>query len=357
MNYETHETHGENFHSRTWQVTPELLGIVDQAGVFFETNPAWQAILGWSKAEIGGKTFWDFLHPDDVAGTMVLFEDLKKGKPALHYENRYRCKDDTYRWISWVAVPEDDVFICSGRDVTQDKDNARALTSSEDEATLREQFVAILGHDLRNPLAAISSAVRIAAREPHNQKIAEMFTSIGGSVDRIAKLIDVTMDFARARLGDGIHVDLGLHDDLEARFERVIDEIRLAHPGRKIESIYTFDGDVKCDPMRLDELLSNLLANAVTHGSKSKPIFVRFEKSDGQFVLSVTNSGKPIPADTLPNLFEPFSRSEGDSSLQGLGLGLYITSQIAKAHGGVVEVISNKSETTFRLKIPLPPQG
>ncbi len=303
------------------------------------------------------QTFLDFLHPDEVAGTMALVEDLKQGEPALHYENRCRCKDDTYRWISWVVVPEDDVFICRGRDITKDKENTRALRSSEDEAILREQFVAILGHNLRNPLAAIGSAVRIAAREPHNKKLAEMFTSIGGSVERISKLIDVTMDFACARLGDGIHVDLSLHDDLEARFERVIDEIRLAHPGRKIESIYTFDGDVKCDPMRLDELLSNLLANAVTHGSKSKPIFVRSEKSDGQIVLSVTNSGKPIPADTLPNLFEPFSRSEGDSSLQGLGLGLYITSQIAKAHGGVVEAISNKAETKFRLKIPLLPQG
>jgi sigma-B regulation protein RsbU (phosphoserine phosphatase) len=357
MNYETYETNGENFHSRTWQVSPELLGIADQAGVFIETNPAWQAVLGWSKAEIRENNFLYFVHPDDVAVTAAVFENLKQGHAARYYENRYRRKDASYRWISWIAVQEADVFVCSGRDVTQDKDNARALTSSEDEAILREQFVAILGHDLRNPLAAIGSAVRIAAREPHNKKIAEMFTSIGGSAERIAKLIDVTMDFARARLGDGIHVDLGLHDDLEARFERVIDEIRLAHPGRKIESIYTFDGDVKCDPMRLDELLSNLLANAVTHGSKSKPIFVRSEKTDGQFALSVTNSGKPIPADTLPNLFEPFSRSEGDSSLQGLGLGLYITSQIAKAHGGVVGVISNKSETTFRLKIPLPPQG
>ncbi|KIN71475.1 sensor histidine kinase [Sulfitobacter guttiformis] len=248
-------------------------------------------------------------------------------------------------------------FLDSGRDVTQDKDNAQALTSSEDEAALREQFVAIiLSHDLRNPLAAIGSTVRITARESYNEKVAEMFASIGGSAERIAKLIDATMDFARAPLGDGIHVDLDLHDDLEARFERVIDKIRLTHPGRKIEFLYTFDGNVKCDPIRPEELLSNLLANAVTHGSKSQPIFVRSEKSDGQFVLSVTNSGKPIPIDKIPNLFEPFSRSEGFGSLQGLGLDLYITSQIAKAHGGVVEAISSKSATIFRFEIPVLPQ-
>lgn len=349
-------TYDKNFQSRTWQVTPELLGVVDQAGVFFETNPAWEAILGWSGAEIREKTFREFLHPDDVAATLTLFENMKKGIPALHFENRYRCKDDSYRWISWVAVPEDDVFICSGRDVTYDKDNARALISSGDEAILREQFIAILGHDLRNPLAAIGAAVRIAAREPHNEKIAAMFTSIRGSTDRIASLIDVTMDFARARLGGGIPVNLGLHDNLEAGFERVIDEIRLAHPSRKIDFDYTFEGHVKCDPARLDQLLSNLVANAVTHGSESKPIFVRSENSDGQFVLTVVNSGSPIPTEALPNLFEPFSRSEGDKSLQGLGLGLYITSQIAKAHGGAVDVISNKTKTTFRLKIPLSPR-
>lgn len=349
-------THEMSFQSRTWQVTPDLLGVVDQAGVFLETNPAWKAVLGWSDAELHKITFLDFLHPDDIPGTTTLFENMKKGTPALHFENRYRCKDDSYRWISWVAVPEENIFICSGRDVTRDKDNARALISSEDEAILREQFVAILGHDLRNPLAAIGAAIRIATREPHNAKIAAMFTAIAGSADRIAKLIDVTMDFARVRLGDGLPVNLGMCEDLEAGFERVIDEIRIAHPSRTIFLDYRFEGAVKCDSSRLDQLLSNLLANAVTHGSKSKPIFVRTENSDGQFVLSVVNSGRPIPAVAMHTLFDPFSRSDGDSSLQGLGLGLYITSQIAQAHGGVVDALSNQTETTFRLKFPLAAQ-
>ncbi|OJH43431.1 PAS domain-containing sensor histidine kinase [Paracoccus sp. SM22M-07] len=340
-------------HSLTWQVSPDLLGIVNQSGVFVETNPAWQAVLGWSEAEIRSMVFTDFLHPDDLDRTLALFSKMKKGEPALHFENRYRRKDGDYRWLSWVAVPEGDIFVCSARDVTRDKANARALQSSEDEALLREQFIAILGHDLRNPLAAIGSAVRIASRQPHDEKIAAMFAAIDGSAGRMAKLIDSIMDFARARLGGGIPVDLKRVENLNDGFENVIDEIRLAHPERLIQVLFAFENVLICDAARLDQLLSNLLANAVTHGSRDKPITVATFEEDGYFVLSVTNSGKVISQDTLVNLFKPFERADESDSLQGLGLGLYIADQIAKAHSGKIAATSNEAATVFRLDIPL----
>ncbi|MEL6452750.1 MAG: PAS domain-containing sensor histidine kinase [Pseudomonadota bacterium] len=342
-----------NTYSLTWQVSPDLLGIVNQAGVFVETNPAWQAVLGWSEVEIRSMVFTDFLHPDDVDRTLALFTTMKAGQPALHFENRYRCKDGSHRWLSWVAVPEGDVFVCSARDVTQDKARARALQSSEDEAVLREQFIAILGHDLRNPLATIASAVRIASRQPHDDEVAAMFAAINGSTERMAKLIDTIMDFARARLGGGIPVDLRPIADLAAGFERVVEEVRIAHPQRQIETALDFDGHLNCDPARLDQLLSNLVANAVTHGSIDTPIRVKTEAADGCFVLSVTNSGKAIPKDIRANLFKPFERSDESPSLQGLGLGLYIADQIAKAHSGEISVTSNAQSTVFRFAIPL----
>ncbi|MEL7253278.1 MAG: PAS domain-containing sensor histidine kinase [Pseudomonadota bacterium] len=342
-----------NTYSLTWQVSPDLLGIVNQAGVFVETNPAWQAVLGWSDAEIRRMVFTDFLHPDDMDRTLALFTTMKAGEPALHFENRYRCKDGSYRWLSWVAVPEGDVFVCIARDVSQDKARARALQSVEDEALLREQFIAILGHDLRNPLASIASAVRIASRQPHDEKVAAMFASIHGSTDRMAKLIDSIMDFARARLGGGIPVDLRPIADLTEGFERVVDEVRIAHPERRIETLFNFDGHLTCDPARLDQLLSNLVVNAVTHGSRDQPIRVKTEAADGCFVLSVTNAGKAIPQDILVNLFKPFERVDESPSLQGLGLGLYIADQIAKAHSGEIGVTSNAQSTVFRLAIPL----
>ncbi|WP_299046343.1 PAS domain-containing sensor histidine kinase [uncultured Tateyamaria sp.] len=340
-------------HSLTWQVSPDLLGIVNQAGVFVETNPAWQSVLGWSEPEIRRMVFTDFLHPEDIERTLALFSRMQAGEPALHFENRYRCKDGTYRWLSWVAVPEGDIFVCSARDVTQDRANARALQSSEDEALLREQFIAILGHDLRNPLAAIGSAARIASRQPHDAQIAAMLAAIHGSTERMAALIDSIMDFARARLGGGIPVDLKRIDTLQAGFERVVDEVRMAHPERQIETSFTFDGALLCDAARLDQLLSNLVANAVAHGAQDDPISVVTDEVDGFFVLSVANSGQAIPPDILSNLFKPFERADKSASLQGLGLGLYIADQIAKAHGGEIGVTSNDDRTVFRLAIPL----
>ena len=347
----------ETTHSRTWRVSPDLLGIVDQAGVFVETNPAWQTVLGWPEAEIRSMVFSDFLHPDDVDRTLAIFDSLKAGNPALHFENRYRCKQGGYRWLSWVAVPEGDIFVCSARDITRDKERARRLKSSEDEARLREQFVAILSHDLRNPLASIGSAVRIAAREPQSDKAAQMLASIGASATRMAQLIDVTMDFARASLGGGIPVDRKPVSDLKDRFERVIDEIRLAHPGRDITLDYRHEGAVTCDPDRLDQLLSNLVANAVTHGSRNRPIVVGAGAVDGDFELTVANEGKPIPEEIRAHLFEPFNRATRSESLQGLGLGLYIAAEIARAHDGEISAASDAARTVFRLRIPVTPEG
>ncbi|MEM7711124.1 MAG: PAS domain-containing protein, partial [Pseudomonadota bacterium] len=101
----------------TWLVSPDLHAIVNQAGVFVETNPAWQTVLGWTEPEIRSMVFTDFLHPDDMDRTLALFTAMKAGEPALHFENRYRCKEGAYRWLSWVAVPEGDIFVCSARDV------------------------------------------------------------------------------------------------------------------------------------------------------------------------------------------------------------------------------------------------
>ena len=176
-------------------------------------------------------------------------------------------------------------------------------------------------------------------------------------VARMAQLIDVTMDFARASLGGGIPVDRNPVSDLKDRFERVIDEIRLAHPGRDITLDYRHEGAVTCDPDRLDQLLSNLVANAVTHGSRNRPIVVGAGAVDGDFELTVANEGKPIPEEIRAHLFEPFNRATRSESLQGLGLGLYIAAEIARAHDGEISAASDAARTVFRLRIPVTPEG
>ncbi|MGI4941684.1 MAG: PAS domain-containing protein [Janthinobacterium lividum] len=112
---------------RTWQVSPDLLAVFNPQGRFVSTNPAWQAVLGWSAEELSRAPYTAFIHPDDREQSHAAFERVKHGEPVLHFENRYRCKHGGYRWLSWVAVPEAGRFFCSARDITPIKEQAAAL--------------------------------------------------------------------------------------------------------------------------------------------------------------------------------------------------------------------------------------
>ena len=103
---------------KTWQVSPDLLCAVNEKGHFETSNPAWQALLGWSEDEVASMSIFKFLHPDDVERTLQGFAVTRTGQPVLQFPNRYRCKDGSYRWISWVAVPDEGLVYCSGRDIT-----------------------------------------------------------------------------------------------------------------------------------------------------------------------------------------------------------------------------------------------
>ena len=105
----------------TWQVSPDLMGALNSKGYFETSNPAWKSVLGWSEEEVAALSIFELLHPDDVERTRVGFNLTQIGQPALRFQNRYRCKDGGYRWISWVGVPEDGMVYCTGRDITEEK--------------------------------------------------------------------------------------------------------------------------------------------------------------------------------------------------------------------------------------------
>ena len=118
----------------TWQLTPDLIGVLNSEGVFETTNPAWMPILGWTEAEIASRPFFAFIHPDDIPATEGAWEAaIERGEPALRFENRYVTKAGDYRWLSWVAVPDGDKVYCSARDITAEKEQAAALTASNTE--------------------------------------------------------------------------------------------------------------------------------------------------------------------------------------------------------------------------------
>lgn len=215
---------------------------------------------------------------------------------------------------------------------------------------LREQFIAVLGHDLRNPLASISSAVRLFLKAKSPEQAAEIGAMMQNSVQRMARLIDNVMDLTRGRLGGGLTLELKL-EDLEPPLNQVLAEIRTGHPDRAIDAEISVPDRVKCDAARISQLFSNLLGNAIAHGDADTPILVAASTSNGRFELSVTNTGAPIPEPARQRLFQPFYRGAGPAP-QGLGLGLYIVSEIARAHGGVVSFQSSTKETRFTYRMP-----
>ena len=230
-----------------------------------------------------------------------------------------------------------------------------SLRSERETAELREQFIAVLGHDLRNPLAAISAGARILQRSGalQGQKELRVLDMINGTVTRMSDLIDNILDFARGRLGGGIKLSRDTNRPLEPVLEQVVDELRTALPGRVIETNISITEPVNCDRTRIGQLVSNLIGNALTHGAPDKPVRVGARTAGGIFELWVANEGDPIPEPAMEKLFEPFFRGDVRDSRQGLGLGLHIASQIAQAHGGRIAVTSTPEETRFVFTMPL----
>ncbi|KDD68812.1 sensor histidine kinase [Pseudomonas mandelii PD30] len=228
-----------------------------------------------------------------------------------------------------------------------------ALRKERETAELREQFIAVLGHDLRNPLFAISAGAEMFLRklpDPANQQRARHILT---SVRRAAKLVDDVLDFARGSWGRGIPVNIKQCPDLEDALRRVISEVQSVHPGRTLQSSIGDLHSVQCDRERVAQLLSNLVANAVAHGDPDGLIDISAQINEGQFVLSVNNQGL-IAEETLPHLFRPYSRSASGTPQAGLGLGLYIASQIAQSHGGKLDVVSTEQQgTTFTFSLPI----
>ncbi|MEO7276104.1 MAG: HAMP domain-containing sensor histidine kinase, partial [Vicinamibacterales bacterium] len=135
--------------------------------------------------------------------------------------------------------------------------------------------------------------------------------------------------------------------------EQVVSEMRMAQPDRVIDARIDLPGPIYCDGARLAQLLSNLLANALTHGDARVPVSVRGGIEDGVVEVSVSNGGTAIPPERLDRLFEPFVRASERQTRQGLGLGLYIADQIARGHHGTLEVESTSAATRFTFRMPI----
>jgi signal transduction histidine kinase len=228
-----------------------------------------------------------------------------------------------------------------------------ALAEAEQTAELRELFFAVLGHDLRNPLWSIGTAAEILISDAFPDRVRSIADRIRRSVRRIELLIDDMLDLTRGRLGGGLVLRATEISDLEACVRHVVDEVASLHPKRTIHFRVEGQGSVVCDRRRIEQVVSNLLSNAIQHGSSPDPVEVALRHERDEFVIAVSNRGAPIPEGVLPRLFQPFYRAASGGPRDGLGLGLFIVSEIANAHGGKVDVASSERDgTTFTVRLP-----
>lgn len=238
-------------------------------------------------------------------------------------------------------------------------DAAEKLAASEDKLAgevatgeVREQFIAVVGHDLRNPLASIEAGLGMLRKRPEPSRATMIMDQMHNSIRRMSGLIDNVLDFARGRLGGGLALNL-VTADVEPVVRQVVAELAASHPERQL-ALRCDPGPtmVRCDLQRIGQLASNLLGNAFVHGAKDELISVECAVREGSFELSVANGGEPIPTSDQARLFHPFARGK-DHWQEGLGLGLYIASEIAKAHDGALCVSSDAERTIFTFTMPV----
>lgn len=234
----------------------------------------------------------------------------------------------------------------------QDQEHA-ALLDERAVSELREQFIAVLGHDLRNPLQALFATCDLLARRHSDEWSMALVSRMKANAHRMSTLIDDVLDFARGRLGGGFGVQIQTAEHVDQGLDAVVKELQGSRPERTVVSHIHVQQAVRCDVGRIQQLASNLLSNALTHGAPTSPVTFSVLADDRELVIKVWNDGEPIPPESLGKIFSPFWRRSTSANRDGLGLGLHICSEIVHAHGGHLSVTSSKEAgTQFIARIP-----
>ena len=363
----------ERFRHLVESVKDYAIFVLDPSGHVITWNIGAERIKGYKASEIIGKHFSTFYPPDEVAAgkcEQVLEIAAREGR---YEEEGWRLRQDRSRlWanVTLTALRNSEGVLTGFAKVTQDLTHRReaeirlrqlaaetaALAEKARIQEFQERFLAILGHDLRNPLASIAMGSELLRQQAANNPVTlRVLDRMGSSSQRMSRMIEQILDLTRSRLAGGLTVSpqpMDLRDALSA----IIEELRTAHPTRSIE--------LHCPPLpgcwdrdRLEQVFSNIIGNAISYGTVDKPVTVHGYKAGEQVRVDLHNDGPPIPEELRAKIFHPFRRGERDSratNTAGLGLGLYISHEIVAAHGGELHVRSSEQEgTTFSVTLPL----
>ena len=353
-----------------WQLSPDLLGALNSDGCFISSNPAWHSVLGWSEAEVAAQSIFELLHPDDVERTRAGFELTQRGQPAIRFPNRYRCKDGSYRWISWVGIPEDGMVYCSGRDITDEVAAQDELALAHDALRQAQKMEAVgqltggIAHDFNNLLAGIAGSLELLDRrlsEGRADGVERYIAVAQASTRRAAALTQRLLAFSRRQTLNPAPTDVN-------RLVSGMGEMIRRTVGPSIDVEVVEAGGLwltKIDRSQLENALLNLAINArdampdggrITIETANKWLDLRAAKERdlpaGQYVsVCVTDTGTGMASDVIERAFDPFYTTKPIG--QGTGLGLSMVHGFAGQSGGQVRIYSELGKgTTMCLYLP-----
>jgi two-component system sensor histidine kinase VicK len=323
----------------------------DLTGRILSWNAAAERLFGYRAEEVVGRSIELLMPPDRAEDYRGVIERIARGERVEHYETLRRRKDGTIVEVSLTVSPVRDE---TGRIVAASK-IARDLTAwremERERQRTRELLMGTLGHDLRNPLNTITASLFFLRRHAPDevQHIVDRMTS---STERMTRMIGQLLDFTRARLGGGIPLEKTT-GDLGAICNEIVEEFGVQYPNRvRLSAEGAFPGDWDAD--RLAQVFSNLIVNAIDYGSPDEPVEITMSRANGSARVAVRNRGEGIAEAERMSLFEPFRRGlEMKRGARGLGLGLYITREIVRSHGGAIDVETPPGEVVFTVTLPL----
>jgi PAS domain S-box-containing protein len=324
----------------------------DLTGRILSWNAAAERLFGYRAEEVVGRSIELLMPPDRAEDYREVIERIARGERVEHYETRRRRKDGSLVEVALTVSPVRDE---TGRIVAASK-IARDLTTwremERERQRTRELLMGTLGHDLRNPLNTITASLFFLRRHAP-EGVQHVVDRMSSSTDRMARMIGQLLDFTRARLGGGIPLERTA-GDLGAICTAIVEELEVQYPNRiRLSADCEFPGE--WDPDRLAQVFSNLIVNAIDYGSPDDPVTITMSRANGFAQVAVRNRGEGISEAERMSLFEPFRRgSDAKRGARGLGLGLYITREIVRSHGGAIDVQTPPGEVIFTVTLPLP---
>lgn len=371
--------------SRMWEVSFELLATVRDDGCLQQVNPRWEETLGWRAEELLARPFDELVHPEDRARTAVETAKLRQGgHETVSFENRYRCRDGSYRWLVWnsMASAEDNLIYAAAHDITERKSQEAALKVTQDqlrflseELEIRveqrtgqletankelEAFSYSVSHDLRAPLRAINGYSQ-AILEDYVEELPEGaradLARVRAASLRMSMMIDEMLALSRVTRRELLSEPV----DLSALGGEVATELRLLEGEREVQVEIEEGLEVVGDPVLLHIVIHNLLENAWKFTAKSDAAqveLIRAGSVDGISTFAVRDNGAGFDMRYADKLFLPFERLHRQEDYSGTGVGLTTVARILNRHGGRIWAEGIPDEgATFFFDLPTPPRA